>query len=273
MRRLFQEGQLPCSFSSQLVWEPVLTNLQEFAQRMEGQRAEIAEEQREREQTAQAIQATKQQMEELRIQLARFEAKEASHAEREKSVMLQLQACEKVDVPALLPFVQSACEEEKKVALELKSQLEDDRTGLFALKEEGTPKVGLLLNSFGASVQTIEVLSDHNSMDLMGKSVDEVKALVAGLPRDQQTVALFTHERLNYGRLPFGEHDCALCDCETPEEMANFLNENGLPTVTAETIRRSGASGRGVLLFLSAQDLQLADSRAIMKLRYEHRDK
>ena len=165
----------------------------------------------------------------------------------------------------------------RSLVAQLEAQLDNDRECLFALKERESPKLSLLMNCFGADARTIQALPDLGSMELAASHIDEIKPLVAALPREQQIVVLYTQDRLIHGKMPFAEHDCALCDCETPEEMANFLNENGLPTVTADIIRRTGAFGRGALLFLTAQELQLgngkAQERALKQSRADHRKK
>jgi hypothetical protein len=59
--------------------------------------------------------------------------------------------------------------------------------------------------------------------------------------------------------------------------MASFLKENGLERVTADAIRRTGASGKGALLFLSFEELGLgngtADKKAFLKCRFVHQNK
>ena len=99
-----------------------------------------------------------------------------------------------------------------------------------------------------------------------------MKGVVAGSPRDQVITVLYTQERLKNGKFPYVEHICALCDCETPEEMAYFLKEHGFERVTAEDIRRTGAFGRGTLLFLTPADLQLGKDaqRALARCRASH---
>jgi hypothetical protein len=132
------------------------------------------------------------------------------------------------------------------------------------------------LNAFGADARTIQALADLDSMDFIDLKEEELKKMVAKLPRDQQIVVLYAHERLDRGKLPFAEHDCALCDCETAEDMASFLKENGLERATADAIRRTGASGKGALLFLSLEELGLgnsAENKALKKCRSVHRNK
>ena len=94
----------------------------------------------------------------------------------------------------------------------------------------------------------------------------ELESMIRDLPKDQQNVVLYTRDRLEKGKLPYAGHKCAICDCKTAEEMASFLNENGFNQVTADIIiRQTGASGRGALLFLSAEDLQISSERAEQK--------
>ena len=110
-------------------------------------------------------------------------------------------------------------------------------------------------------------------MDLLSCEEAEVRSIVSVLPKGQQVVVLYVRERLEMGILPFSEHDCALCACETADQMSRFLNENGLPQVTTNLIRHIGVFGRGALLFLSAKDIQLEekDRRALTLSRQAHR--
>ena len=80
-------------------------------------------------------------------------------------------------------------------------------------------------------------------------------------------------DRLIHGKLPFAEHDCTLCDCSTPEDMASFLQELGMSQVTADLIRQTGAFGKGALLFLTSQELHLdkAQTLILYKARADHR--
>ena len=175
-----------------------------------------------------------------------------------------------LNATALKKFVQLAAVVEKELVSQLEVQLAENRNGLLALSGEGSPKLSLLLNCFGANLETIHRFRHYDSMDLL--SIRKEKWELTSLPKDQRTVVLYTRERLKKGKIPFGEHDCALCKCTTAEEMANFLNENGLQQVTADIIRQTGASGRGALLFLSVKDLQLRlwDKRALNKSRKAH---
>ena len=174
---------------------------------------------------------------------------------------------------ALRAFAQSAAEVEIELISELEAQLINDREGLFALCEKG-PKLSLLLNCFGACTETVLTLEHLNSMDLMVISPEELKSLIVNLPRDQQIAALYTQERLSYGKLPFGEHECAICNCETADEMAAFLDEQGMQKVTADLINQTGAFGRGSLLFLTTQELQLDNDKVqkalLSKARADH---
>ena len=277
MEQWFEDGRLPCSFSVQLLWSHALTQLEQLDQRVVTKRAAITKEQQKRTEASQFANVAKREMQKLLSQIAAFEEAERTHAEAEKALLGELEECQELDVADLKPFVRSAAKVERQLVSRMEVQLVSDRDGLFALKERKSPKLSLLMNCFGADARTIQALPVLDSMDLAASHENEVKTLVAALPRDQQIVVLYTQERLLQGNLPFTDHDCALCDCETPEEMANFLNENGLPTVTADIIRRTGAFGRGALLFLTAQELQLgngkAQERALKQSRADHRKK
>ena len=183
-----------------------------------------------------------------------------------------LKECEKLDVATLKAFVRSAAQMERKLVCQMEAKLEEDKEGLFSLNEEGSPKLGLLLNCFGAEAKTIQSLSDLSSAGLLLCGEKELESMVWALPRDQQIVVLYTRERLKEGKPPYAQHDCAICDCETADQMASFLNKHGFNQVTADIIRQTGASGRGALLFLSIQDLQLEkkDQRALTLCRQAH---
>ena len=277
MQQCFENGRMPCSFSTQLLWSFALTQIEQLDQSMTTKRAAITKEQQKRMQASQGANAAKREVQRLLSQIAAFEEAERAHIEAEKTLLVELKECQELDVAALKSFVSFAAKVERELVPQMEAQLKIDRDGLFALKDRESPKLSLLMNCFGADARTIQALPDLDSMDLAASHIDEVKTLVAALPRDQQIVVLYTQERLLQGKLPFTEHDCALCDCETAEEMANFLKENGLPKVTADIIRRTGAFGRGALLFLSAQELQLgngkAQERALKQSRAYHRKK
>ena len=234
MQQWFEDGRLPCSFSTKLLWEPVLTQLDRLS---------------------------------LEPVLAQFDR--LSLINSAESRMEELQ---QLDIEALKRFVQSAAEVERRLILALEDQLRKDPEGLFDLNEEGSPKLGLLLNCFGADARTIKVLQNIAAKDLILRRERDVKSMVSALPKDQQIVVLYTRERLEKGAFPYSDHECVVCKCETAEEMANLLSENELSKVTADIIRGTGASGRGALLFLSAQDLQLgnADLKALLKVRGIH---
>jgi hypothetical protein len=268
MRKWFEDGRLPCSL--QLLWEPVLASLDELSTLVRDKKEELEKVQQKKENSH-------QQTQEFRHQLATSEEAEKSFEKREKILMAQLEDLQRLDVANWVPFVQSAAEVEKELVSQLETQLVEDRESLFALNEEGSPKLSLLLNAFGADERTIQTLADLRSMDLIPLRDEELKEKMVKLLRYQQTVVLYTQERLVHGMAPFARHDCALCDCETAEEMTYFLNEIGFEKVTADLIRGTGASGKGALLFLSPQDLQLGnravDQRALMQARSSHRKK
>ena len=273
VEKWLEDGRLPCSFSLQLLWEPILAQLDDFDLAMAKKRSAIAHEQQEKEKASQGVQSTQEDMEKLRHQLDGFQEEERSHAEKEKLLQAELKALEKIDVATLRSLVECAAKAEKKLVAQVEAQLEDDKEGLLALSAEGSPKLSLLLNCFGADANTIQALRDLSSEGLVSCEMDDLKPMISALPKPQQIVALYTRERLKEGELPYAGHDCGLCNCETAEEMASFLNENGLKQVTADTIRKTGASGRGALLFLSTQDLQLEakDQKALLASRQAHR--
>ena len=270
MREWFEDGRLPCSLSVQLIWEDVLVSLTQLDATVAHQREAITEEQQKQENAAQRIQ-------EPRAQPAAFEEDEKSSSVRIQTLRAELEVFQKLDMAKLIHFLESAAEVEKELVRQLETQLEEDRQSLFALKEkESSPKLSLLLNAFGADARTIQALADLDSMDFMALREEELKKIMAKLPRDQQIVVFYTQERLIIGKLPFSKHDCALCDCKTAEEMVSFLKEKGLERVTADAIRHTGASGKGALLYLSFQELGLASSaerKALLKCYSDHRNK
>ena len=275
MRKWFEDGRLPGSFSPKLLWKPVVAQLERFGETLTAKEFAITSQQQQRENFSQKAQLVKQQIQELRDQLKGFEEEEQRCLQEENALKTKLKFLKELEVIDLLPFVRNAAKVEEELASELNAALDKDREGLFALNEEGTPKLGLLMNCFGASARAIQELAEYSGTDFPYLPMEEVKALVAGLPRYQQDAVFYAQERLKNGKLPFAEHDCALCDCETPEEMAAFLHESGFEQVTADHIRRTGAFGRGALLFLTPQELQLGNGkdmpRALAKCRASHR--
>ena len=208
-----------------------------------------------------------QQIQELSEQLKALQ-------EEEKTLMTELEVLKQLDVATLLPFVRSAAKVERELASELESVTDPESLSALneAEDEEGRPKLALLMNRFGANAGTIHKLAKYGGMDFPYLKEEQVKEIVAGLARDQQVAVLYTHDRLMFGKSPFAKHDCAICDCETPEEMAAFLKENGFELATADHIRETGAFGRGALLFLTPQELQLDEDgeRAWTRCRASH---
>ena len=272
IKEWFEDGRLPCSFSVKLLWEPILAQLVDFDQTVINKRNDITNEQQEKFKASQRAQSTQKEIEKLLRQLDAFNEKERSHADREETLLAELKEYEKLNVDSLKAFVRLAAQMERKLVSQMEAQLEEDKEGLFSLNEKGSPKLGLLLNCFGAEANTIQALCDFNSEELLLCGERELESMISALPKDQQIVVLYTRDRLVKGKLPYAEHDCAICDCETAEEMASFLNENGFNRVTADIIRQTGASGRGALLFLSIQDLHLErkHQKALMLCRSAH---
>ena len=275
LKQWFLDGRLPCSSSLQPFWEPIRERLDHFDEALANKMDALTTEQQEREKASQDAELIRQEIYNLRSQLSEFEKKERIHAQNLKTLEEELEDYQRLDVGSLKAFAQSASEMEKELVSQLEAQLAKDKGGLFALNKQGSPKLALLLNCFGADAETIKAVRHLNSNGLISQGEDALTSWVLrGLPRDQQIVVLYTRERLQKGKFPFWLHDCALCDCETAEEMASFLNENGLTQVTADTISQTGASGRGALLFLTIQDLQLGtkDQKALMMSRQYHRE-
>ena len=257
MQEWFEDGRLPCSCSLQLLlWEPVVPQLEGFGGILALKESAIAKRQQQRGDA-------KQQIQELSERLKALVEEEKRCEQEEKALKTDLEVLKQLNVVPLLPFVRSAARVERELASQLETALVTDPESLSALNEAeaGNPKLALLMNRFGANAGTIQRLAEYDGAEFPYLSEDQVKEDVAGLPRDQQVAVLYTHDRLKNGKAPFDEHDCALCDCETPEEMAAFLNENGLEQATADHIRRTGAFGRGALLFLTPQELQLGNDR------------
>ena len=275
IRRWLQNGQLPCSFSQTSVWAPVLEKLDRFECKQTQKKSAVREEQRKKLEAIQSAEDARKQIQTLQKQVTTFQKAEKLHKDRERELQIELTRWEGVDATLLRAFAESAAQIEKELVLELETQLQRDRHALSALRGGKGAKLSLLLNCFGADMETIQALGKFTSLDLAMLHVEDVKSLVVKLPKDQQIAALYTQERLIHGILPFGDHDCSLCDCESAEEITAFLKEHGLETVTLELIRQTGASGRGSLLFLSAQDLQLdprgAFQAALNRARAEHR--
>jgi hypothetical protein len=319
MREWFESGRLPCSFSLQPLWEPLLTQLDHFDQILINKKDAIANEQQENatqevhwieirklydqlvafdeqmlsasldqiDQTTdmknaitkeqqkvgnavQGVQSIKQEIEKLKSQLIAPEEAKRSHADKEKALLAELGELQQLDLDAFLPFVRSAAQVEKELVSELEAQLVKGRKCLAPLNGTARPKLSLLLNCFGASVGTIRSLPLLDSKSLISSKEEKLKEI--GLSMDQQIILLYTRERLLEGKLPFAKHDCPLCNCIEAEEMDDFLNKNGV-NVKPGDIRKTRAYGRGALLFLTAEELNLQsrDTRkALQKCRQAH---
>ena len=272
MQISFENGSLPCSFS--LLWKPVIARLQQVEEKQESGKLAVIEEQQKKEEARLGVEKTQEEILNLQDRLARFKEEEQIHSDTEKLLQAELEEFELLGIAALRRFVLSAAQIEEKLVSQMEVQLEQGRENLLALKEEGGPKLGLLLNCFGADLETIQTFSALRSKELANLSREEVKYFAAKLPKEQQIVVLYTRNRLLLGQVPFGEHDCALCHSKTPEEMAAFLNERQIK-ISVEVIRKTGAFGLGALLFISAHELELlpgtADFRAWIDCLAEHR--
>ena len=268
VKQWLEDGRLPCSFSLQPLWETILAQLDALIKK----RNAITNENLKKMKASEGVQLTQQKIERLRGRLDAFKEKERSHAEKELTLLTELSEYEKLNVAKLKPFVRLAAQMERKLVSQMETKLEEDTDGLFPLNEEGSPKLGLLLNCFGAEANTIQALRNLSSAELLLCGDSEVESMIWALPKDQQIVVLYARDRLEKGKLPYAGHECAICDCETAEEMASFLNDNGFKQVTADIIHQTGASGRGALLFLSTQDLQLEekDQKALAFCRQAH---
>ena len=272
MKLWFEEGRLPCGFSQEPIWDSILAKLKRFDSEMTTRKSTILEKQQRKKLISQEIQSALETIQKLAIKISQLEEEERSHAAAEETLQAELEAWQKLDVSILKSFVQSAADMENELVRQLEFQLARDREGLLSLREEGGPKLGLLLNCFGADEKSIRALKDLSSMDLLMITGDEFNMLMADIPRNQHIAVLYAQERLLHGKLPFADHDCALCDCESAEDMAAFLQENGM-IVSADLIRQTGAFGRGSLLFLTTQELDLnsAQKSLLNKARADHR--
>ena len=277
MAERMEDGRLPCAFSPQPVWEPILAQIDRVHLEQQQRKSAIASEQQTRQAINTRAQEIEQKIQQLSLQVAGLKEEEKLSAQKEETLQAEMEERERLNLPALRTFVQSAAEVEKQLILRLEEQLQEDRECLLPLQAEDGPKLGLLLNCFGSNAETISALKELSSMDLALLTSKEVEPLLSDLPRDQQITVLYTRERLLHGKLPFAEHDCAMCDCATAEEMSAFLAERGVEDVTADCIRKTGASGRGALLFLTVQELDIeigtSSQAALVKARSDHRKK
>ena len=275
MIQRFEDGRLPCAFPEEPFWKSILGHLNRFETEQAQRRSAAAEEQRKRQEASNRIKAAQKSIRQLQTEVTSYEKAVQAHANKEKALQAELEERKEVEseVAALRAFAELAVPVEENLASQLEAQLAKDREGLLTLHQQGGPKLSLLLNCFGAEPITIQALGRYSSMDLAMFDSKEVQSLIASLPQRQQSVVLYTQERLIHGKPPFGQHDCALCSCETPEEMSAFCQEQGLTQVTPEIIRKTGASGRGALLFLTSQQLQLDISQHALfnRARADHR--
>ena len=193
----------------------------------------------------QSAQAAQRTILELQTQVSQFQEVQHFHSNRKNALCMELKEFKEVDLLALKAFVQSAAQLESELVDQLDVQLLVDREALLSLEEAGGPKLGLLLNCFGAEEGTIRKLAGLRSMDLSMLNGEEMRSQLANLPKAQQIIVLYAQERLIHGQRPFENHDCVLCECKTAQQMAAFLQERGLQHVTADLILKTGASGRG----------------------------
>ena len=203
LKQWFEDGRLPCSFSTQLPLQPILAQLDHLEQFFIKKREAIVTEQQEKEKAFIGAQTSSKKLEEVSLELSAFEEAVLSHEEKEKSLLAELEPFQKLDMIAFRLFVQSAAQVEKDLVSQLEAQLANGMEALFALNEEGSPKLSLLLNCFGAEAGTIQVLSSHlNSVGLVFSDDEEVKSMISVLPRDQQIVVLNTRDRLKIEGTP-----------------------------------------------------------------------
>ena len=84
------------------------------------------------------------------------------------------------------------------------AQLAKDRHSLLALNsKKKAPKLGLLLNCFGANAETIKTLGKLESAEFILLTSDQVTPLLAALPGEEQSIVLCAQKRLLHGELPF----------------------------------------------------------------------
>ena len=176
----FESGILPCSFSNQPLWEPILTQLEDIDQRLTRQRDDMLL--IERQKAIQGARSTTQEMEKLRDQRVAVideqmpiaDPKNASTNKQEGGEAFQVQilkqemekfrsqlsTCEakqkahfkmektllkelqQVEIDTFLPFVRSAAQMEKELVSQLEVQLSKDRKRLLALSGAVGPKLG-----------------------------------------------------------------------------------------------------------------------------------
>ena len=183
-----------------------------FEQALINKRNAITRQQLKKMKASQRVQSTQQKIEKLHGQLDAFKEKERSHADKERTLRAELKEYEKRNLATLKPFVRSTALMERKLVSQMEAKLEGGTDGLFSLNEKGSPKLGLLLNCFGAEANTIQALRNLSSADLLSYGDSEVESMVWALPKDQQIVVLYARDRLEKGKLPYAGHECAICD-------------------------------------------------------------
>ena len=273
----FVSGRLPCSFSQEPLWPSTIAELERFDPKMAQLQSDIAAEGLKRDEIVQETQKTEEHIQELKERVIRLKEAEQVHSANEKKLQEELEQCKRLDILTFKQFAESAARKERELVTQLEAELVEQKE-LLSYQEEG-PKLSLLLNCFGAGEETIQALKHLTSEDLIDLLAEDFKKLIDKLPRDQQIVALYTQERLSYGQAPHLRHDCTLCNCATAEEMAAFLNDLGMHHITVDLIQKTGAFGRGSLLFLTSEELQLDTichyeaQRLLNKARRGHREK
>ena len=133
LKQWFEDGRLPCSFSNQLLWQPILAQLDHLEQFFIKKREAIVTEQQEKEKAFIGVQSSSKKLEEVSLELSAFEEAVLSHEEKEKSLLAELEPFQKLDMIAFRLFVQSAAQVEKDLVSQLEAQLANGMEALFAL--------------------------------------------------------------------------------------------------------------------------------------------
>ena len=160
MEKWFEEGRIPCSFSQQQTWASVLTKLDRFERQRDQKISAIIEEQRKKKIAVDEILVTQTLIQELSEKVTQFQKAVRHHEDTERSLQEEVDEWQELNILSLKAFAESASKMEEKLVSQLEVQLARDREGLFPLQQKKSPKLGLLLNCFGAGSGTIQALSE-----------------------------------------------------------------------------------------------------------------
>ena len=122
IKKLFQGGRLPSSFSQTSLWVAILSNLDRLQLKIENQHSAIAEEQNKLEMASRETQNTLRVIQELTQKVRHFEEAQRVHAAAIQTLQDELQQWKKLNIASLKKFAQLAADVEKELVTQLEDQ-------------------------------------------------------------------------------------------------------------------------------------------------------